>query len=110
MNLQDFAQKLTNQTDVMEGKEKGDLNAIKDNKVKVTDFDILSSNNGDYAVFAIEGDKDFFYFGGSVITDFLSKLEEAGFKEAVQDQGLEVILSDKDSKNGNTYTNIEPVK
>lgn len=105
MSLKDFAQKLSTQVEIMEDREKGDVNKVTDVEVTITDFDFLTGQDGDYAVFILSEEPSKFFFGGKVITNHLQEIQKEGYKEAVQAEGLPVKFVKEKSKNGFTYTN-----
>lgn len=106
-NLKELATSLNSGKGInfMEGREKGDTADIIGKNVTIVDFDFISGDNGDYAVFILAEDKKKFYFGGSVITNALKELEHV--KADVQAEGLPARLVEKKSKKNRAYTSVE---
>ena len=101
--LCEFAKTLTTTSPLMENREKGELKDIIGVQIIIKDFDFLEGDNGSYAVFIVEGIDDKFYFASSVLTEYLVALDENGFKEVIQSDGLPILLTKKKSKNNREY-------
>lgn len=108
MKLENLAAKIQNLNSeggipFMEGRKKGELPL----KVLSTlnNFDFLHGEDGEYAVLSLEEYPDFFFFGGSVVTQKLKDLEDiltdAGIDDlSTQDSGVPVIFNKKKNKSG----------
>lgn len=109
MSLKDFTKKLNegNSIPFMEGRTKGELDELVEKNVTITNFAFLKNDEGDYAVFVVKEIPDSFYFGGLVITENLKKLEEEGYKEEIEANGLPVCVKSKKSKNKKNYYMLE---
>ena len=106
-NLKAFAKKLTEQLEIMQGKEKGNTDDLIGEIVTITDFDFLNSQNGKYGVFTVKEHPDTFYFAGQVLTDDLEQLDQSGLRPDVQKEGLPALLTKKKAKESNRYyTNV----
>lgn len=105
-SLQESASQLTSQLELILGREKGDTNALLDTAVTITDFDYLTGDKGEYAVFTIKEDAQQFYFGNSILTGHLKELEADGHKEEIQTHGLPTLFEQKRSKQNRTYTKV----
>ena len=91
----------------MEGREKGDSDELLGTVNTIIDYGFLPNENGEmYAAFIVKERPNKFYFGGTVITDRLIKLEEEGYHEAICEEGLPVLMSTKKSKKNRTFTNV----
>lgn len=91
----------------MEGKEKGDTKELLGQVSTINEYGFLPNEAGEaYAVFTVKERPKKFYFGGTVITDRLTQLEAEGYHEAVVNEGLPVLMSEKKSKNNRTFTNV----
>ena len=101
--LKAFAESLDTSCPIMEGREKGELRDIVGVQVHITDYDFLEGDNGSYAVFIIDEDKDHFYFSSTVLTQYLVNLDQNGYKETIQTEGLPVTLTKRKSKNNREY-------
>lgn len=91
----------------MEGREKGETKELLGTVNTITEYGFLPNENGEmYACFIVKERSDKFYFGGTVITDRLTQLETEGFHEAINAEGLPVLMTEKKSKNNRTFTNV----
>lgn len=91
----------------MDGREKGDTKELLGQDSTITEYGFLPNEAGEpYAVFIVKERSDKFYFGGTVITDRLLKLEEEGYHDAIVAEGLPVRMSEKKSRNNRNFTNV----
>jgi len=91
----------------MEGREKGETKDLLGTVNTICEYGFLPNENGEaYAAFIVKERPYKFYFGGTVITDRLLKLEEEGYHEAIVTEGLPVLMNEKKSKNKRTFTNV----
>ena len=106
-NLMMAARAITTQSELMEGREKGDMKTLVDiQPITISDFDFADDGKGEqYAIFTIKEHDATFFFGGGVITDHLKKLDAGGYKSAIQNEGLPVRFEKKMSQNKRFYTN-----
>lgn len=90
----------------MEGRVKGD---ITEGKIyNIVDFGFLKGDEGDFAVYITRENPNEFYFGGSIVTENLKKIEETLTDEQLVellDKGLEIVMTSKLSKNKRKYMN-----
>lgn len=92
----------------MEGRTKGETDELLGQESTICDYGFLPNDNGEaYAVFIVKERSDKFYFGGEVLTDRLTQLENEGYHEAVVAEGLPILMTKKKSKNNRNYTNVE---
>lgn len=92
----------------MEGREKGETKELLGTVNTICDYGFLPNENGEvYACFIVKERSDKFYFGGTVITDRLTQLEEEGYREAILAEGLPVLMTEKKSRNNRNFTNVE---
>ena len=119
MAIKDKAKNMKEKTNaIMENRQKGtleDLIAIYPDGVTLIAADVLDDKkeNRIYSVMSFEEDSDHFYFGGSVVTDFVQNLiaeyeTKAEFDKELA-EGLDVKFEKKRSKNGRTYVSIAVV-
>jgi len=112
MSLKDKAQALNKGgggVDFMEGREKGDLSKLFDTNVVIDNIGSITDKESgkDYAVFTVKGNKNQFFFGGSVITDKFAQFDESDIEE-IQSEGLPARFTTVQTKNGKrNYTNVE---
>jgi len=107
-SLQELRNKSTeiqSQSELMEGRDKGDMSQLINQYVTVVNYDFADGDNGLYSVIHFKELPQQFFFGGGVITDQLKKLDEDGFKETIQKEGLPVKFESVKSKNNRYYTN-----
>lgn len=91
----------------MEGREKGETKELLGTVNTITEYGFLPNEQGEvYACFIVKERPGKFYFGGTVITDRLTQLETEGYHEAVNAEGLPVLMTEKKSKNNRTFTNV----
>lgn len=92
---------------IMEGRTKGECRELEGKIVTIVDYGFLTGSNGEYVVFITKEIEDSFYFGGSVLTQSFKTLDEEGYREAIQSEGVRVKLEEKRSKNGRNYVSVE---
>ena len=115
MSLRDRAKALSNITDIMNGREKVNIDeviATYSEGIEVIDFDILTDRktNDEYVVLVIAEEPKSFFFGGLAITNFFKELsgeDKEGTRKEVQAEHLKMKLSQKRSQNGRIYTAYE---
>lgn len=113
MNINEFAKNEKLVSPLCEGREKGAVKTIRDKAITINAFDIAEitdKKTGELkavAVFTIEENAKEYFYGGSVITELLTKCL-AKFGDGVKaNTGLKIKLVEKQSKNGNSYTDYE---
>ena len=91
----------------MEGRETGETKELLGTVNTITEYGFLPNETGEvYACFIVKERPSKFYFGGTVITDRLTQLETEGYHEAVNAEGLPVLMTEKKSKNNRTFTHV----
>ena len=105
-SLRERAQEMQAQLKIMQGREKGDVDDLIGVICDVDDFDFMEDDGHKYVVFTVKEDPANFFFGGQVLTDQLLKLQEDGYLEEIQKEGLPMLLSKKMSKSKRSYTNV----
>lgn len=106
-SLKDRAKEFSVQLPFMDGKDKADVKELLGTVNTITDYGFLTGDNGDYVVFIVKERAKSFYFGGAVLTDQLQQLEAEGYHDEIVADGLPMLLTEKKSKNGRTYMNVE---
>ena len=111
-SLKDRAREFTVMLPFMEGREKGESKDLIGQVSTITDYGFLPSEEKDgtkrdYVCFITAERSGKFYFGGTVLTDQMQQLEAEGYHDAVVAEGLPMLMTEKRSKNGRTYTNVE---
>lgn len=91
----------------MEGRDKGETKELLGTVNTIIEYGFLPNEQGEpYACFIVKERPKQFYFGGTVITDRLEQLEAEGYHEAVNNEGLPILMTEKKSKNNRTFTNV----
>lgn len=106
-SLKDRAKEFSIRLPFMDGKDKGETKELLGTVNTINEYGFLPNDSGEvYAVFTVAERPKKFYFGGTVLTDHLSQLEAEGYHEAVVEEGLPMLMTEKKSKGGRTYTNV----
>lgn len=107
MNLRERVNELGNNLPLMTGREKGDLKTIENKIVTIDQFGFLKDEKDmGYVVFTVKEVIGEFFFGGSVLTEDLIELEQEGYREEIEKDGLPILLTRKMSKNKREYTAV----
>lgn len=107
-SLRERAKEFSVQLPLMDGREKGETNDLIGTVNTICDYGFLPNENGEpYAVFIVKERGGKFYFGGQVLTDRLFQLDAEGYHDAIVEEGLPILLTEKKSKNKRSYTNVE---
>lgn len=111
-SLKERSQEFGNQLPFMQGRNKGELDRIKNTPVTIreygfmTDTDEKTHQEKDYVCFIVDEDPQNFYFGGQVLTENMKSLEAEGYADEIRADGLPVELGEKKSRGGNKYTTV----
>lgn len=106
-SLRDRAKEFDILLPFMEGREKGETSELLGTVNTIREYGFLPNENGEmYAAFTVDERPTKFYFGGTVITDRLLKLDSEGYGAAIAEEGLPVLMTEKKSKNKRTFTNV----
>ena len=107
MSLREAAKALQNSLPFMDGREKGDMERIVNMDCTIRDYGFLKDDKDkEYVCFIIDEDPQTFYFGGQVLTDNMQELDNLGYHEAVNNEGLPVFFGKRTSKNKREYTTV----
>ena len=112
MSLREVAKSLQNSLPFMEGREKGELKRLYDDNFTIREYGFMKDSDEktgedkDYACFIVDEDEQNFYFGGQVLTEHLQELDNLGYHEEVNKEGLPVRFGLKKSKNKREYTTV----
>jgi hypothetical protein len=107
-SLRELVKGMQNSLPFMEGCEKGDQDDIIGEIVTVKDYGFMKNDGGQYVAYVVAEYPDHFFFGGSVMTDYMEKIEELGMHDAVCAEGLPMLLTKKKAKDsGRTYTSAK---
>lgn len=106
----DYLKNKHSRLEIMEGKEKADVQDLLDKVIHIDNFDFLTGDDGEYAVFTVKETEGLFYFASSVLTQELKDIENDGMKEDALSETIAVKLYERKSKNGKrTYIAVEYV-
>lgn len=114
-SLRDRAKEFGVQLPFMDNRQKGDIKELIGQTRTIIDYGFLngkqnpgdSESNRDYAVFIVKEFPMLFFFGGTVLTDQLQQLEAEGYHDEILADGLPMLLTEKRSRNGRNYVNVE---
>lgn len=107
-SLKERAKEFSVRLPFMDGREKGDQKELHGSVNTICDYGFLNDDKGvAYVVFIVKERAGKFYFGGEVLTDRLAQLEAEGYREEILTDGLPILMTEKKSKNGRGYTNVE---
>ena len=107
-SLKERAREFSVSLPFMEGREKGDTKDLIGLVSTITEYGFLPNDKGGrFAVFTVQERPKQFYFGGMVITDQLEQLDAEGYHDAIVNEGLPMLMTEKKSKSGMKYTNVE---
>ena len=107
-SLKDRAKEFSIQLPFMDGREKGDGKELVGTVNTIIDYGFLKGDDDrEYAVFIVKERAKTFYFGGTVLTDQLMQLEAEGYHDAIVEEGLPMLMTEKKSKNNRSYVNVE---
>lgn len=97
------------QSPIMLDREKGDQKSLFGTPVTIVDYDFTKDSKTEkpYVIFIIKEDPKRFYFGGQVLTDQLTQLEDEGYGEQIRKEGLPVLFNNKISKEKRSYTTVD---
>ncbi len=105
-SLRERTKEFQNALPFMEGRDKGVLKDLQGQIVTIKEFGFMQDNENEYVCFTIEEDNKNFYFGGTVLTDQLMALDEEGYRDEIEENGLPTLFKTRTSKNNRTYTDV----
>ena len=111
-SIKDFKELIDVSIKIAKGREKGSLDDLKGEKVTINAIEVVKDNstNDKYIAFTIDEDSEHFFFGGSVISDILTKwtnyCSSLGYDDFIPITGT---IEEKKSKNNLKYNvfNVE---
>ena len=107
-SLKDRAKEFSAQLVFMGNRKKGNTEEVIGQYITIRDFGFLVNDKGaDYVAFIVDEDPEHFFFGGQVLTDQMHRLDDEGYADEIRADGLPVLMTEKKSKNGRNYTNVE---
>lgn len=106
-SLRERAKEFAARLPFMEGRDKGETKELLGTVNTICEYGFLPNDNSEaYACFIVKERPGKFYFGGTVITDRLEQLEAEGYHEAIVAEGLPILMSEKKSRIGRTFTDV----
>jgi hypothetical protein len=112
MSLREVAKSLQNSLPFMEGREKGEMKRLVDGTYTIREFGFLMGEDEktheekEYVCFIVDEDKQNFYFGGQVLTDNMHELDNLGYHEEINKEGLPALFGEKQSKHKRNYITV----
>lgn len=93
----------------MNGREKGETKELLGQVSTINDYGFIPNENGEpYVVFTTKERSGKFYFGGAVLTARMLQLDEEGYRDEIEKDGLPVLLTETKAKKSNrTYTGVQ---
>lgn len=89
----------------MAGRSKGVISSLVGEELHIEDFGFINQEGSTYPVIAFKEHPNEFYFGGAVLNDILSAVENDGMREALKSQPI--LLKMVTSKRGRAYMGVE---
>ena len=83
----------------MDGRDKGEREEILDKPLHMVDFGFIRGNDGEFAVMAFSEYPKKFFFGNSIVTEMLKKVNADSMKSHLAEQTITFTL--KKSKESN---------
>lgn len=107
-SLRDRAKEFDARLPFMEGRDKGDTAELMGQISTMDEYGFLPNEAGEmYVVFTVRERSNRFYFGGSVLTSRMIELDQEGYRDAIQSEGLPLLLTQtKSKKSGRSYVNV----
>ena len=107
-SLKERAKEFSVRLPFMEGREKGETKELLGQVTTISDYGFLPNDKGEpYVSFIVKERSGKFYFGGTVLTDRMLQLEAEGYHDAIIEEGLPMLMTEKRSKNNRNFTNVE---
>lgn len=108
-SLKDRAKEFAVRLPFMDGREKGNTEDLLGQISTITDYGFLPNDDGElYVAFIVKERSTQFYFGGTVLTDRLMKLDGEGYGDEIREEGLPVLMTKaRSKKTKREFTNIE---
>src|SRR5699024_1922481 len=96
LTLQERLNQLGNNLPLMVDREKGDIETLIEKEITIRDYGFMKDEKEkEYIAFIIDENEKEFFFGGQVLTDNFMELEADGFRDAIQETGVKVLLGKK---------------
>lgn len=89
----------------MDGRTKGNIASLVGEILHIEDFGFINQEGSTYPVIAFKEHPTDFYFGGAVLNDILTQVDNDGMRDELKAQPL--VLKMVKSKKGRTYMSVE---
>lgn len=89
----------------MDDRTKGNIASLVGEVLHVEDFGFINQEGSTYPVIAFREHPTEFYFGGAVLNDILTQVNNDGMRDELKSQPL--MLKMVKSKRGRTYMGVE---
>lgn len=108
-SLKERAKAFDVQLPFMEGRDKGETSELIGQVTTITDYGFIPNDAGEpYVVFITKERSGKFYFGGTVLTARMTELDADGYRDAILEEGLPMLLTESKARKSNrTYTNVK---
>lgn len=108
-SLKERAKAFDVQLPFMEGRDKGETSELIGQVSTITDYGFIPNDAGEpYVVFIVKERSGKFYFGGTVLTARMTELDADGYRDAILEDGLPMLLTESKARKSNrTYTNVK---
>lgn len=88
----------------MDGKDKGALKDMCDKPLHIVDFGFIGQGDERYSVILFAEDSDRFYFGNSIITEFLTEIDADDARDLLKEQPIMLVQRESKQRKGVKYT------
>lgn len=106
-SLRERAKEFDARLPLMDGREKGSTDMLLGQISTINDYGFLPNDDGEiYVVFTVKERSGLFFFGGTVLTDRMTQLDQEGYSTAIREEGLPILMTKATSKNKRSYTNV----
>ena len=108
-SLREFAKEMGTRLPFMDEREKGSTDELLGQVSTIVDYGFIPNDDGElYAAFIVRERSTKFYFGGTVLTDRLMKMDDAGYGEDIRAEGLPILMTKATSKKSKrSYTDVK---
>ena len=100
--LKEFGQRLS----FMEGRTKGSNKELEDKVVTIDQYGFLRKEDKEYVAYTVKEIEDSFYFGCTMLTEWLKALDEEGYREEIESKGIKMKLTEKKTNKGRTFYSV----
>lgn len=94
----------------MEGLDKGETSELLGQTVNVIEYGYMNGDDGEYVVFLIKENEEYFFFGSTVVTSAFKQLDATIQPEVLKEVlelGLPIKLTERQSKSKRKYIKVD---